>query len=107
MFSASGMVDQIMSLAFYIINIGSVQTQDTAFDRECDKIAAAALEAGDRPAKTLAEGKIGHGFQNIVKGVYLVAANGILRHICDKNNDNLESTLRISSAAVIPSTNFI
>ena len=77
-----------MSLAFDIVDIGGIKTNNSALHRNYNIIAASVLQLGNCLIEAFLECEIGDRLQNIVHSPHLVSLYCILGHIGNKDNDN-------------------
>ena len=86
-FSCAGMVDQIVSLNFYIVNISCIKADNASFYRNDNIMRVAFFQFSDSLADTLCKCKVGDGFQNIIHSTYFISLYGVLGHICNENDE--------------------
>ena len=86
-FTGAGMVDQIMSLNFNIVNIRCVKTDNTTLYGNDNIMSVLLFKLVDGLVDTFSKCKVGDWLQNIVHSTYFVSLYGILGHICNENDD--------------------
>lgn len=96
-----------MTAAFHPVERGRVDFMGRAVGVDLQVVPCPARCALDGAAQPLAERIVGNRLQHIVQRIHRIALDGILRRVCDEDDDDLGVLLRISSAAIMPSMNFI
>ena len=84
-----GVVNEAVALALHKGNVLHRQLHSPSFDGDGDIGALPAAHPAQRPAQPLGEGGVAHRLEHVVQRVHLIASDGVLGHVGNKDDDDL------------------